>query len=148
MKTKKSLFIMLILAGVVMLGLIQIIPYGKQHTNPPTILEPQWDSPQTRQLAERACFSCHSNETVWPWYSYVAPASWLVQWDVDRGRSVFNFSEWDTKSYHAESLVGVIQSGKMPPPQYLIMHPEARLSQDEKDAFIQGLLISLEGAEE
>lgn len=144
MKKIIKIFLILLVAGIFLFGLIQLIPYGRQHTNPPIVAEPEWNSPQTRQFAERTCFSCHSNETVWPWYSNVAPVSWLVQRDVDEGRRHLNFSEWDTKSLYADMLVDVIQEGKMPPFQYLIMHPEARLTQAEKDAFIQGLLASLE----
>ena len=82
-------------AMAVALLAIQLAPYGRDHTNPPARREPAWDSPQTRSLAARACFDCHSNETVWPWYSNVAPFSWLVQRDVDKGRKDLNFSEWD-----------------------------------------------------
>src|SRR5215204_3715882 len=61
------------LAGFVgLFALLQIIPYGRTHSSPPTISEPVWDSPRTRELAERACFDCHSNETKWPWYANVA----------------------------------------------------------------------------
>ena len=66
---------------VVLFGLIQLVPV--QRTNPPVVAEPPWDSPETRALAVRACFDCHSNETVWPWYAYVAPVSWLVAHDTD-----------------------------------------------------------------
>ncbi len=58
--------------------LLQIIPYGHNHTNPPIVEEPAWDSPQTRAVVKKACFDCHSNETVWPWYSNIAPLSWLI----------------------------------------------------------------------
>ena len=57
--------------------LIQLVRFGRNHTNPPVAQEPSWDSTETRALAERACFDCHSNETVWPWYSNIAPVSWL-----------------------------------------------------------------------
>ena len=73
---------------------IQFYPYGRDHANPPTSLEPPWDSPQTRLLAVRACFDCHSNDTVWPWYTDVAPISWLAQADIASGRESLNFSEW------------------------------------------------------
>ena len=81
---------------VVLMAFIQLIPFGRAHANPPVLQEPNWDSPQTRDLASRACFDCHSNETTWPWYSNVAPVSWLVQRDVDEGREKLNFSEWGT----------------------------------------------------
>lgn len=65
----------------------QLVPYGRDHANPSVRDEPSWNSPETRTLAERACFDCHRNETDWPWYSHVAPVSWLVQRDVVQGRA-------------------------------------------------------------
>ena len=67
--------------GTVAVGLvaIQFVPYGHNHTNPPVTREPIWDSPQTRELAARACFDCHSNQTDWRWFTNVAPISWYVQ---------------------------------------------------------------------
>ncbi len=123
--------------GALCLGVAQLVPYGRDHTNPPVVAEPQWDSPQTRALAKRACFDCHSNETVWPWYSNVAPVSWLVQHDVEEGRSKVNFSEWDGEE--ADDILEVVQRGEMPPAQYLPMHPEAKLSATEKETFLSGL---------
>src|SRR5688572_25353985 len=82
-----------VLVGI--FGLMQLIPYGRTHSNPPTIAEPKWDSPRTRELAVRACFDCHSNHTKWPWYANVAPMSWAVQFDVEVAREVVNYSEWD-----------------------------------------------------
>ena len=73
---------------------IQAVPYGRAHDNPPVRSEPQWDSPVTRDLVVRACFDCHSNETIWPWYANIAPISWLTTRDVDEGRDELNFSEW------------------------------------------------------
>lgn len=143
MNKMAALFIRLIAVAVILFGLIQLIPYGREHTNPQVVSEPTWDNPQTRQLAVRACFDCHSNETIWPWYSHVAPVSWLLQRDVEVGRRNMNFSEWNKRSLYADRLVEVIQTGKMPPYPYLIMHPEARLSKTEQEAFIQGLLSSL-----
>src|SRR5215831_3235209 len=87
------------------LVLIQLIPFGREHTNPPVTQEPAWDSPGTRELAKRACFDCHSNETVWPWYSRVAPVSWLTQRDVNGGRRHVNFSEWNKPQRHAGHAV-------------------------------------------
>jgi hypothetical protein len=75
--------VLLIAAGAALLvALIQAVPYGRAHSNPPVVSEPAWDSPRARELAVRACFDCHSNETVWPWYSNIAPVSWLIQSDV------------------------------------------------------------------
>lgn len=89
----KGIIIIIVVGLVALFLLIQLIPYGRQHTNPPVVAEPAWDSPQTRDLAVRACFDCLSNDTVWPWYSNVAPISWLVQRDIDEGRQRLNFSE-------------------------------------------------------
>ena len=83
-----------VVALIVGFGLIQLVPYGRDHTNPPVTSEPAWDSPQTKALAQKACFDCHSNETVWPWYSSIAPGSWLIYRDVVEGRGNLNFSEW------------------------------------------------------
>ena len=142
---KKFLIVLAVLVGlaVCLMVALQLVPYGKNHTNPPVVMEPQWDSPQTRDLAKRACFDCHSNESVWPWYSNVAPVSWLIQKDVDEGRQTFNFSEWGTSWMNAQELAEVISEGSMPPSQYTPMHPEARLTRAEKDALIKGLQNSI-----
>jgi hypothetical protein len=118
--------------------LIQFIPYGHEHTNPPVTKEPAWDSPATRELMQRACFDCHSNQTGWRWYSYVAPSSWLVGRDVNGGRRHLNFSEWDKPQRHAEDIGGMVKSGDMPPWFYLPLHPSAKLSDAEKQALIDG----------
>ncbi len=117
---------------------IQVLPYGHQHTNPPVVKEPAWDSPQTRALAKRACFDCHSNETTWPWYSNVAPVSWQVQNDVEGGRSHLNFSEWNKPQKHAGHVGEEIKKGDMPLWFYLPMHPDAKLSESEKAALVAG----------
>ena len=128
-----------VLLGIVAAGaLIQVVPFGHQHTNPPVVREPAWDSPQTRALAKRACFNCHSNETTWPWYSNIAPVSWLTQRDVNGGRRQLNFSEWNKPQRHAGHVVEEIRAGDMPPWFYLPMHPEAKLSAAEKAALIAG----------
>ncbi len=128
-----------VLAVVVLFVLIQLVPYGRNHTNPPVLAEPEWDSPQTRELAVRACFDCHSNETKWPFYSHIAPMSWLVQKDVDEGRSRLNFSEWTRPQQDADDAAEVVREGTMPLKQYLFLHPEARLSAAEREALANGL---------
>ncbi len=127
----------LFLVGVLGLLLIQLVPYGRDHTNPKVVAEPAWDSAKTRATAVIACFDCHSNETKWPWYSNIAPMSWLVQSDVNEGREHMNLSEW-TPGQGSEAAEKV-QADEMPPFQYLLAHPEARLSDADKAAFIQGL---------
>ncbi len=125
-----------ILAGFL---LIQLVPYGHDHTNPPVTGEPAWDSPATKVLAQRACFDCHSNETAWPWYSNVAPVSWLLQRHVTEGRQRLNFSTWGTSRQEVERAARLIQEGEMPSWDYLILHPDARLSDAEKQQLIDGL---------
>jgi hypothetical protein len=108
--------------------------------NPPVVHEPLWRSPETRALAVRACFDCHSNETVWPWYTRVAPFSWLVARDVAGGRAALNFSEWGTaRGEGAEEMAEVILEGEMPPAIYLLIHPSAALNADEVDLLVSEL---------
>lgn len=143
---KKGMRFVLIVIGVVvaLFVVIQLLPIGKDHTNPPVISEPNWDSPATRALVQRVCFDCHSNETVWPWYSNIAPVSWLIWNDVQEGRARMNFSEWNNGgSQDIDEIIEVLQEGEMPPFQYLPMHPEARLSAADKQALITGLQNSI-----
>lgn len=121
---------------------IQLVPYGRNHDNPPVTAEPSWDSPQTRELAVRACFDCHSNETVWPWYSNVAPLSWLVQRDTDEGREEINFSEWN-RSHEGDESAETVLDGSMPPAFYVLTHSNARLTDAEMMALAGGLTASL-----
>jgi len=127
------------LGGLLLFALAQAVPYGRAHHNPPTLAEPHWNSPATRELAVRACFDCHSNLTTWPWYSNVAPMSWLVQRDVDGGRAALNFSEWTKPQDGAGDAAEAISGGSMPPWFYLPLHPKANLSAAEKQALISGL---------
>lgn len=134
-----------IVVGVGGFLLIQLVPYGRNHNNPAVSSEPNWDSAQTQALAQRACYDCHSNETVWPWYSHVAPVSWLVQHDVEEGRQYLNFSTWSNggQGREPEEAIEVIAEGEMPPPVYLITHPEARLTSAEKQALMEGLRATI-----
>lgn len=133
------------LVAVVVVTGIQFVPYGRNHANPAVRQEPAWDAPRTRQLAVRACYDCHSNQTVWPWYANVAPMSWLVQRDVDKGRRELNFSEFDRRQEEAHEAAESVQKGKMPMPMYAVLHPEARLSDQERAEIIQGLNATLRG---
>jgi mono/diheme cytochrome c family protein len=125
--------------------LIQLVPYGKDYTNPPVTGEPAWDSPRTRQLFSQVCGDCHSNETAWPWYSRIAPISWLVAKDVNEGRWVFNVSEWDRPQEEVDEAAEIYAEGEMPPAIFLIMHPEARLSTSERQELYDGLLRTFGG---
>jgi len=126
---------------IILVG-IQFVPYGRPEGNPPIIREPAWNSPESRALAKRACFDCHSNETVWPWYSRIAPVSWLVRWDVDNGRKELNFSEWQNglrKGERPEKIKEELVEGEMPPIQYRLIHAEARLTPAERQQLADGL---------
>ncbi|WP_457749191.1 heme-binding domain-containing protein [Sulfurimonas sp.] len=131
----------IILVLIVLLLLIQFIPYGRDHSNPKVINEPDWDSPKTRELFMRACGNCHSNETKWPIYSNIAPVSWLVMHDVQEGREHLNISNWlHQKKNKGNEAAEELRDGEMPPLIYMPTHPEARLSNEEKKTLIQGLI--------
>jgi hypothetical protein len=134
--------------GLCLFVAIQLVPVAR--TNPPVLAEPAWDSAETRALAGRACFDCHSNETQWPPYARIAPMSWLVARDVSEGREELNFSEWgrpgednEEDEDSTEDVVEVILEGEMPPASYLLLHPEARLTGEEQRALMEGLRQSL-----
>ena len=124
---------------VVLLLAIQLVPYGRDHRNPPVRSEPAWDSPITRDLARQACFDCHSNETEWPLYATIAPISWLVQHDVDEGRTVLNFSEWPSSSKEPGEAAQEVREGEMPPAPYQLMHADARLTAGDREQLAVGL---------
>jgi len=134
---------------VVGFGALQLVPYGRDHTSPPVTGEPRWDSPQTEALAAGACFDCHSNETMWPWYASIAPASWLVYRDVAEGRDHLNFSEWPAVGGDGGGGGGLmtraaemVSEGEMPPLQYRLAHRAARLSDAQKRQLIDGFRAS------
>lgn len=120
-------------------GAMQLVPYGRDHTNPPILAEPEWDSPDTRAVFFRACRDCHSNETVWPGYSSIAPISWLVQHDVEEGRSHLNVSQWGHGKQHGDEAAEMFGEEEMPPWFYLPLHAGAVLTPTEREAFLTGL---------
>ena len=129
------------LIGLVGFLLIQLIPYGHDHSNPKTVKEPAWAGVETRTLAMAACFDCHSNLTEWPWYSNVAPVSWLMQRDVENGREVLNFSEWQREQEaDVAAVVEVLRDGEMPPWYYRGAHERARLTPAERQRLQAGLV--------
>jgi mono/diheme cytochrome c family protein len=107
----------------------QLVPV--ERTNPPVqadVVAP----PEVKALLRRACFDCHSGETVWPWYAWVAPVSWLVAHDVNHGREELDFSgfEADDAARQRKKLretAAEVEEGEMPPWYYVLLHPEARL---------------------
>jgi len=120
---------------------IQLVPYGRSHDNPPVVADAPWPDAASRELARGACYDCHSNETEWPWYSSIAPMSWLVQRDVDDGREALNFSRWEAERgpHDAGAAAEVVAEGGMPPRQYQFVPPAARLSDAERDRLVAAL---------
>ena len=140
---KRKLIFQLMVGALGLALLVQLIPLAGRGNNPAVVTEPNWNNPQTRDLVKRACFDCHSNETLWPWYSYVAPVSWMIYRDVMDGRSHMNFSEWNRPQPAAGEAAAALREGEMPPAIYLPLHPAAQLSAAEKQALSQGLDLSL-----
>ncbi len=132
-------------AAVCLLAAIQLI--RPSTTNPPfqekhEIAAVLRVDPSIQSILQRSCDDCHSNRTVWPWYSHVAPVSWLVASDVYDGRRRMNFSEWSTyPPTKSSDLLGKIckkvQDGDMPPLQYLPMHPISKMAQGEEQQICQ-----------
>jgi hypothetical protein len=125
----KGLFTKIAIA-IIVLGLaVQFIPI-KQDNSPVT---GDIEAPAAvKAVLRKACYNCHSNETTWPWYTHIAPGSWLITWDVDRGRKLMNFSHWDKydaeqKGFYNSQIYQMVSTKQMPPVQYMILHPEARL---------------------
>lgn len=118
---------------------IQLVPV--ERTNPP--VEAEVDAPPAvLAVLQRACYDCHSNQTVWPWYSRVAPVSWLVASDVAEGREHVNFTTWNRldPEQRADAIHDVgeeVSEGEMPLWYYLPLHPSARLSEAERSSIRQ-----------
>ena len=98
--------------------------------------------PRIKSLLREACYDCHSNETRWPWYTYVAPVSWLVEHDVERGRQELNFSEWGsyyptTQKRKFQWMDRALREESMPPWKYRMLHPGVGLTQRDLIALEQ-----------
>jgi hypothetical protein len=120
----------------VLVGLLvaaQLVPI--RHDNPPAGAGPAMPAP-VAAIIKRSCSDCHTNETIWPWYSHVAPVSWLVARDTTQGRRHLNFSEWssyrpDQQRKLMKDIVEQVQGGDMPLWFYVPLHRAARLSPDD-----------------
>jgi mono/diheme cytochrome c family protein len=132
---KKSKILCYALAGLVLVAVaIQLIPVSR--TNPPALADLNAPA-EVKAILKASCYDCHSNETVWPWYSRVAPVSWLVASDATEGRSKFNFSDWNTytsgrKAGILDHMVREVRRGDMPPWYYTIKHRDAKLTPDKR----------------
>lgn len=128
------------IALVTVSAAIQLVPV--RHDNPSTGSSATLAMPDTvRTVFRRSCNDCHSHDTTWPWYAYVAPASWLVSHDVTDGRRHLNLSNWDAYAPDVQQrklldLTDEIQMGDMPPWYYTRLHPDAALTQTDLDAVV------------
>lgn len=142
-RSRRRIMPHLLLGATILIGLLILAQFarfvvpGLKLDNPSVKQTVTWNSPETARLWETSCADCHSNETVYPWYSHVAPVGWLVARDVHEGRDHLNISE--NSRVDVGEMIEVIQEGEMPMPIYTIMHPNARLSDVEKQALIDGL---------
>jgi hypothetical protein len=129
---------MMILAALFVI--VQIIPVTRE--NPPAEPGKEIILPENvKAIIENSCFDCHSNKSDWPWYSYVAPVSWLITYHVNSGRGELNFSEWNTynekrRDHKLKEIAEEIEEGNMPLPLYLIMHQNADLTTEQKNTLI------------
>jgi hypothetical protein len=123
----------------------QLIPVSRR--NPPidkakTLYSVEKVPPLVKAVFARSCKNCHSNETSWPWYSYIAPGSWIVANDVHDGRKKMNFSEWGTyspqrKEQKLDEICEQITNGEMPDQKYTLVHRSSRVTPEERDAVCQ-----------
>lgn len=139
---------MLLVSGSLASAMVLLGFAARPHVNPPVVKERALESfvhttPEAKSVLTRVCNNCHSHETEWPWYSRVPPASWLIEKDVEAGRKVLNFSEWPhepgREMNRAAGLLmaacGAVSGDVMPPARYVKLHPEAKLSEKEKQQF-------------
>ena len=119
-----------------------------KRTNPPVVPSRALQShvqvpPQVLSILKRSCYDCHSSETVWPWYSHVAPVSWLIADDVNQGRSHINFQDWEAQenpkeaAEHLSLICKEVREKGMPPFFYRLMHKKSRLTSQEIDTICQ-----------
>jgi len=128
------------ISGFVLLGLflaIQLKPVDR--SNPSEIADSSIPD-EVKTILKSKCYDCHSNESHWPWYSYVAPVSWWIADHVHEGRLEVNYSKWDTysedrKEDKIEETFDEVLDGLMPIESYLITHPDAKVTEEEIDIF-------------
>ena len=110
-------------------------------------------STEIKEILRRACYDCHSNETEWPWYSYVAPMSWFVAGHVDHARGHLNYSEWpafdlEEQEHLFEEMWEMLSEGEMPLKSYTLIHRDARLTDDERAVLLEWVRPGSVGAED
>jgi hypothetical protein len=130
----KKLLVRIVLILIVLFAIIQLVPVSRG--NPPVTADIP-TSPEVKAVLRRACYDCHSHETVYPWYSRVAPVSWLIAYDVAEGREELNYSTWERyntedRSENIHESWETVDEGEMPPWYYTVMHPAARLTPEDR----------------
>ncbi len=134
----KSLKIFIIVIVVILIG-IQLIPSALPKNNPDLskdISKTQDVTDDVKIILHKACYDCHSNQTVYPWYSKVAPSSWLVAKDTREGREELNFSDWSDlskrkKVKYFKEIAELVEEREMPMKIYTVIHRDAALSDEE-----------------
>ncbi|MBN8218120.1 MAG: heme-binding domain-containing protein [Spirochaetes bacterium] len=127
---------------------IQFVPV--RPTNPPVTSPWTLEGP-AKEVLVRACFDCHSHETRLPWYGKLAPASWLLAYDMKEGRAHLNFSAWaewpaEKQKRRIHEIGEEVQEGEMPPALYTFMHPKAKLSPGDKATLAAWVLSQTQGS--
>lgn len=124
---------------------IQFIPSRRPEviaTNKNDLLQNVLVTDSVSNILKSACYDCHSNETNYPWYAYIAPVSWLINRDIRLGRGNLNFSEWESQNKMDKAkilgeIAEEVEIGNMPMPIYVLMHPEAKLSVQDRELLIK-----------
>lgn len=124
---------------------IQFIPADKPEVSPTNENDLIYNNQLPENVAvllKESCYDCHSNETIYPWYSYVAPVSWLVVRDIEVGREELNFSHWESqskidKAKQLDNIIDEVIDENMPMPIYTIMHSNAKLSKENRQVLAE-----------
>ncbi len=130
---------------VILLVVVQFIPVNRNNprVNPSRTIYASLPMPaEVKSVFERSCKNCHSDQTSWPWYSYVAPVSWVVAHDVHQARKAMNLSEWGSyssnkKTNKLEEICEQLNNGEMPDRKYALLHRRARPTAKERDIVCQ-----------
>ena len=140
-RSRKKIALWTILGIIALFVLIQFVPYGRDHTNQPATNPFQWGTPTAEAVARKSCYDCHSNETTWWWAVKIAPFSWLAQHDINGAQKRVDFSAWNGAMTTAELQRALDHN--MPPLQYTLLHPNAKLNDAEKRTLVRGFEASL-----
>ncbi|SRR5579871_4277034 len=137
-------------AAAILIVALQLMPVHR--SNPPATADLS-APPEISSMLRDACYDCHSNHTRWPWYSAIAPVSWIVYRDVAEGRRRLNFSDWDayasdpgTARRKLTQIADLVIAGKMAPWYYRALHPRARLDPAQRRIIARWAATQAQGA--